>query len=305
MGVTLRLLNRSYRRIKTFLLQNRPPLITTAFFTLIHLLDKRMAHRQPSSVQRSMDLLWRQLYFARFDRNSSERLFLQTQHPLAYASDDYRWPRGAISDNSRNPLFNLKLNQILGFPEKIHLMDLGCAGGGFVRSMLEDGHTAIGLEGSDGPRRGLLGEWGNIPRHLFTCDITKEFSIVDPYGTLVAFDVITAWEVFEHIEETSINGLLQQIARHLRPGGYFICSIDLLPDGNPLTGAVYHRTLRPADWWKNKLREQKFEIVCNHGFVMEDFVRGNGNSLKDWVPNEVSGIHIVAQKGTTLPSTTQ
>ncbi|MCE0484488.1 MAG: class I SAM-dependent methyltransferase [Methylacidiphilales bacterium] len=258
-----------------------------------------MAYRQQDKFERLTDVLWRQGYFSRFGENSSERLYVQTNHPLAYASDDHRLPRGAINDNSRNPRFNSRLYAFLGYPRKIRLMDLGCAGGGFVRSMLEDGHQAIGLEGSDGARRALLGEWGNIPRHLFTGDITKDFTVVDAAAQPVSFDVITAWEVLEHIAEEDIDGLLQRIARKLRPEGYFICSIDLLPDGNPLTGAVYHKTLRPAAWWRDKFQGQGFTICTNHGFAMEDFVRGNGSSLKDWVPDERTGIHIVAKVKTS------
>jgi len=291
----LRLTNKLYRRIKTFLLTHRPPVITPLFFLLLQFLDKKMAHRKQSEIERCTDLLWRQNYFARFPKNSPHRIFVRTNHPVAYASDDHLLPRGSINDNSRNARFNVKLYQFLNFPETIYLMDFGCAGGGFVRSMLEDGHVAIGLEGSDHAKRSLLGEWGNIPHHLFTCDVTKDFAVIDLQNKPVIFDVITAWEVFEHIAEEEVAGLLRRIALHLQLGGYFICSIDLLPDGNPLTGAVYHKTLRPADWWRGAFKEQGFEIRDDHPFVMEDFVRGNGSSLKDWVPNENSGIHIVAQ----------
>src|SRR4051794_6776152 len=38
--------------------------------------------------------------------------------------------------------------------------------------------------------------------------------------------------------------------------GYFIGSVDLLPDGNPLIGAVYHQTLETPEWWERRLAAQ-------------------------------------------------
>ena len=176
------------------------------------------------------------------------------------------------------------------------MLDLGCAGGGLVRSFLEDGHVAIGIEGSDISKRSVSGEWDNIPYHLFTCDIAQPFQVVDAAQNPFLFDLITAWEVFEHIPENKVPGVLENIYRHLKPGGYVIVSIDLLPDGNPISGAVYHQTLKPASWWIGLFEKQKFLLPKDHGFEAEDMVRGNGLTIKDWWPAHGNGIHIVAQK---------
>jgi 2-polyprenyl-3-methyl-5-hydroxy-6-metoxy-1,4-benzoquinol methylase len=292
----LRAANRLYRRIKTYLLLNKPPLVTPIFFRLTNVVDKRLSGRKQSEAGRLANTLWKQQYFQRWQRPGENRFRVVTMHPIAYSSDDHRFPRGTILDNSVNERFNCRLYELLGFKEDLKFLDLGCAGGGLVRSYLEDGYMACGLEGSDSSKKFRSGEWDTIPYHLFTADITKEFSIIDEKNQPVQFDAVTAWDVFEHIPEDLLDGLISGIGRHLRPNGYFIGSIDLLPDGNPLTGAVYHKTLRPKEWWNNQFSTRGFRIVTDHPLVAEDMVRGNGQSLKDWHPSDGFGVHIVVQK---------
>ena len=108
--------------------------------------------------------------------------------------------------------------------------------------------------------------------------------------------MITSWEVLEHIPEGALPALIDSIFQHLKPGGYFIGSVDLLRDGNPLTGADYHLTLRPACWWEEQFRSRGLVKAKDHAFTTEDMVRGNGLSLKDWSPDDGGGIHLVLQK---------
>ncbi len=130
------------------------------------------------------------------------KFILYTNRPVAVDSPDHLFPYGVKQDNSRNPLFNKKLYALLG-RKPLHILDFGCAGGGFVKDCLDDGHIAIGLEGSDYCKRTGRAEWSTIPDHLFTCDITAPFFLkaVNDLGeeTDVKFDVITAWEFMEHI----------------------------------------------------------------------------------------------------------
>ncbi len=289
----IRLIERSYRRTKVALLTRKPPVITEVFFRSQSILD-RFLSRRATPRNRKSNILWVQDYLDSY-ANGRPCFNIETDHPVALGSADHLHPRGAISDNSVNYRFNLKVYELLRGHETISLMDLGCAGGGLVRSFLQDGHTAIGLEGSDAPKRMQTGEWGTIPFNLYTCDITRPFRVTLG-GQPFQFDVITAWEVLEHIPETSVAGLIDSISLHLRPGGYFIGSVDLLPDGNPLTGAVYHLTLKPASWWEQRFREKQLVKVQPCPFAPEDMVRGNGLSLKDWSPDDSSGIHLVLQK---------
>ncbi|MGA2372144.1 MAG: class I SAM-dependent methyltransferase [Candidatus Korobacteraceae bacterium] len=290
----IRLANRNYRRIKTALLTHQPPVITGLFFRLLSLMDGRLAKRKQTPLESQANMLWKQRYLESYQQGCP-RFAVETAHAVAAGSADHVHPRGAFYDNSVNPRFNLKVYELLRPQQKISIMDLGCAGGGMVRSFLEDSHDAIGLEGSDVARRTKSGEWDTIPFNLFTCDLTKPFQVTR-LGRPFQFDLITAWEVLEHIPDAALTGMIDSIVLHLRPGGYFIGSVDLLPDGNPLIGAVYHQTLEPAAWWEQRFCERGFVKVAKHPFTTEDMVRGHGLSLKDWSPEDGHGIHLILQK---------
>jgi len=119
---------------------------------------------------------------------------------VAIETTDHQLPSGAIRGSTTHPDFNRALRKLL-CGTKFRLLDLGCAGGGLVRSFLQEGVEAIGIEGSDHPRRMGLGEWNRCPLHLFTYDITEPFQLEFATNEIVQFDVITAWEVLEHIPE--------------------------------------------------------------------------------------------------------
>jgi hypothetical protein len=104
------------------------------------------------------------------------KFVLKTNKPVAFDSPDHIVPRGTKYDNTRNMLFNKKLEALFGH-RSLYVLDLGCAGGGFVKDCLEDGHFAVGLEGSDYSKKLERAEWRTIPANLFTCDITEDFSL--------------------------------------------------------------------------------------------------------------------------------
>ena len=176
-------------------------------------------------------------------------------------------------------------------------MDLGCAGGAFVKSFLEDGFTAVGIEGSIVAREFRLHEWDTIPLHLFTADISLPFQVIDcANNKRILFDCITSWDVLEHIREDRIERLIENITAHLQSSGIFVASIDTLPDSDPTQGIDYHLTVHEKDWWIEKFREKGLVPLDSHPFEVRDFVRGNGLSLKDWDPDDGHGFHVVLRK---------
>ena len=235
------------------------------------------------------------VYFSRFSREAPP-FRLSAKSEIASASSDHLWPHGTLHDNSCNPAFNRKLCHLLNYKPDLRVLDLGCSGGAFVRSILEDGYTAIGLEGSDVSKKLQGGEWGAIPLHLFTCDIAAPFTICFAQGKSVLFDVVTAWEVLEHIPEQMISGLADNIFRNLREGGFFIASVATFRDSNPISGAVYHCTVKSREWWLEKFSEKGFEEFHGHSFQTGDWVRGNGKGLTDWHPDDGHGFHLVLRK---------
>jgi SAM-dependent methyltransferase len=186
-------------------------------------------------------------------------------------------PHGTARDNSQNPLFNQKL--WLLFPNrKVSVLDIGCSGGGFVKSCVDQGYEAIGLEGSDYSQKTGRAEWGTIPERLFTCDATTDFSlfVTDPGLGLrqpARFDVITAWEFIEHIAEADLPAVCRNVDRHLIFDGLWAMSVS--PNEEIINGVRLHQTVRERNWWLDFFRDQGWtnrdELV---GYFGNDWVRG-------------------------------
>ena len=194
---------------------------------------------------------------------------------IAFDSPDYLHPHGTKHDNSKNPRFNKKLYKLYSkVIPPLKILDLGSAGGGFVKSCIDDGCFAIGLEGSDYSKRLKRAEWRTIPKYLFTCDISKNFSIFSK-KEILKFEVITAWEVLEHISEDRIDILIKNIKKHLSDQGLFIASVSNNSDSP--NGVEMHQTQRPKDWWIKKFENQSFREEKNLlKFFKRDFVRSIG-----------------------------
>src|SRR4051794_1825047 len=122
---------------------------------------------------------------------------IETQKPVAYDSPDHIQPVGTALDNSTSRRFNRKLFDYIP-PREVRLLDIGCSGGGQVKSILDDGGFAVGIEGSDYSRKKKRAEWATIPGHLFTADVTVPFTLSEEDGaggrSPLRFNVITAWE---------------------------------------------------------------------------------------------------------------
>jgi SAM-dependent methyltransferase len=208
-----------------------------------------------------------------------------TDHPVALDSDDHVRPGGTMHDNSRNRRFNRAAYAL--FPPGRHplkILDLGCAGGGFVKDCLDDGHHAVGLEGSDystkwdGPggtpqerasrRPGRRAEWATIPDNLFTADITRPFAITAD-GAPARFDLVTAWEVMEHIREDALPALCHNVRKHLAPDGLWVMSVSPQPGD-------YHVCVHDRPWWLRVMAANGFlhrDELLPH-FTPDDWVRG-------------------------------
>lgn len=201
---------------------------------------------------------------------------LVTDAPIAYESLDHLYPHGTIRDNTRYPRFVKKCEDLLGGTEDLSFLDLGCSGGGMVLEAALRGHLSIGLEGSDCSLKEQRAEWRLLGNRLQTCDITKAFRLENGKGELQRFDIITAWEVMEHIAEEDLPQLFQNILLHLKSGGYFIASIANWEDVDSVSGVNWHITMRPYQWWKTKFEENGF-VVCSELLQPIDLARGAYN----------------------------
>lgn len=208
-----------------------------------------------------------------------------TDHPHALESVDFRYPHGSVRDNSTNPHFNARLYELIPATQ-VRLLDLGCAGGGLVKSILDDGGFAVGLDGSIAPQARGLGEWTTIPGNLFCADITRPFRVETrsvKFGSYAhpQFNIVTAWEVLEHIKEADLPGVMMNVKQHLMFDGFFVGSIN---SQSYMQGHLeYHRTQRPKSWWVEMMATWGFKHAADlEAHFGDDLIRGQWRSEDDF-----------------------
>jgi 2-polyprenyl-3-methyl-5-hydroxy-6-metoxy-1,4-benzoquinol methylase len=217
------------------------------------------------------------------------RIMIQTTREVAYDSPDHKIPYGTRLNNSRHQRFNQKLYELYGIDVPLWVLDLGCSGGGFIKDCMDDGCMGVGIEGSDYSKKLRRAEWRTIPENLFTADITAPFEISGEFPAgqrRLQFDVITCWEVMEHIHERDIPAMVENVKKHLRPGGLWIMSVALCDDIH--NGVNLHQTVKPKTWWVEKL--EGLGVHCVDAYVNyfnTQFVRGPKDTCRP-------GFHLVA-----------
>jgi 2-polyprenyl-3-methyl-5-hydroxy-6-metoxy-1,4-benzoquinol methylase len=191
-----------------------------------------------------------------YSRKFMTKFIVETKHPIAFDSPDHLNPLGTKNDNLTCIPFISDLEGTFG--NRFHVMDLGCAGGLLVHDFVRRGHIALGLEGSDYNIQNHSGEWPVLyQKNLFTCDISRKYSVfIDENGEKMPFlcDVISAWEVVEHIPPERLGVFFENIRKHLRIGGQFFGSISI----NPCicNGCTYHQSLFSKDVWQYNLLQK-------------------------------------------------
>lgn len=89
---------------------------------------------------------------------------------------------------------------------------------------------------------------GAVIRHRFDPAISEISTIPLPH-----YDLITNTDVLEHLDETEIGTVLDEIARHSDNAIFLIDTREartILPNGENA-----HATVRPAEWWLARIRE--------------------------------------------------
>lgn len=209
--------------------------------------------------------------------SSSSCIIVETNKPIAFDSPDHLIPWGTANNNSKNYRFNEKIYQIYyDYAKPLKVLDIGCAGGGFVKECLDDGCFAVGLEGSDYSKKFKRAEWATIPNNLFTCDVTENFDILidtDGQREPVQFDVVTSWELMEHIATDKIEAVATNIKKHLSPHGLWMMSVATVDD--IVNGVNLHQTVQPREWWVKKFESLGlYQLDSFITFFNTQFVRG-------------------------------
>lgn len=212
---------------------------------------------------------------------------------IAFESNDYLEPESTVEGLHTADWFVHETVKLFD-AKKIRYLDIGCGGGALAFSFFKAGHFSLGLDGSDHCKKNSHGFWNKV-NFLNTCDVSQPFS-VNQHNEVVKFELITMWEVFEHIPETSIDAVLQNIRSNLSADGFFIGSISTLEYVNLQTGTEYHVTLQDKAWWSEKFKQ--------NGLVMVDLpipvtacYRGVGNRYQDphsYITNPEAGFHFAA-----------
>ena len=224
---------------------------------------------------------------------NGEKIYLKAVSTLASESPDHLEPHGTRRDNTKNIAFNNKLYKLWESSKQLKILDLGCAGGGFVKDCIDGGHLGIGIDGSDYSKRTGRGEWNTIPNYLFTGDITKEFRLlVEGAEERLLFDVITLWDVMEHIDKKDIDGVLDNLRANLSRDGIIIMSVGCEED--IINGVKLHQTVEQIDWWLSKFSDKDLRVVEGYNkYFRNQWVKG--------VYKYKSGFNIVLARYDSFP----
>ena len=203
-----------------------------------------------------------------------------TDYPVAYTSPDHIQPWGTARDNTTDLGFIAEIEAYFN-NKKIKTLDIGCSGGQLTVDFFSRGHEAIGIEGSDYSVKNNRANWPlYYNKLLFTCDATKPYQLIDSNNNPVKLDLITAWEVVEHIHPDDLNIFFTNIVKHMHEESIFCASISTAPD--VINNTVLHQSVFTEKYWKSSILCNYFKIDV---FPFTNKVRAGG-----------TGFHILAKK---------
>jgi hypothetical protein len=98
-----------------------------------------------------------------------------------------------------------------------------------------------------------------LNRHL--ADFSDHFKVADLQrpvrlgldGGDLKFDLVTSFEVLEHIDESHVPTFIESMKNHLKLGGVLLCTASLVD------GLDVHVTVKTRDWWGEKFESAGFK----------------------------------------------
>lgn len=83
------------------------------------------------------------------------------------------------------------------------------------------------------------------------------------------FDIVTCFDVLEHLDEQDAIALTEEITRSMAPDGVAVMSISLRPSISvDIFGDNLHRTVKSADWWKSIIEFDEVELTPSGGTMV-------------------------------------
>lgn len=163
-------------------------------------------------------------------------------------------------DGYRNPLTSPGIRTTFRFADLIRSvgprhLDVGC-GLGFVVEALRKPpfrKSSYGVDVSDvacNEANQRLGQ--NLAQTMVDAKI--------PHANLW-FDLVTCFDVLEHLDECDILNMKAEILRVLKRGALCLVNISLRESlTKDMHGNSVHRTVRPAQWWDEIFRFDRYEV---------------------------------------------
>lgn len=119
-------------------------------------------------------------------------------------------------------------------------LDLGSGTGAMVNFARKMGINAYGVDLINGPEHWFI-------HH----DLTQPLQLMNEEGDFQQVDVMTCFEVAEHIEERYAGVLCDTIARHMTEGGVLVFS-----SAPPGQAGEHHVNCQPSYYWRSLLKER-------------------------------------------------
>jgi len=203
----------------------------------------------------------------------SNNFKLITKFPIAKDSPDHTRPLGTRLDSSRSNRYLQKCEEWLSQHDKQSgvILDLGCAGGGCVEDFVNKGYDAYGLEGSNYSQKRKRSAWRTIPDRLFTCDVSRPFTIMRG-EEILKFDIIQSFEVMEHIKRKRLKFFFKNIHKHMKDDGIFIGSFSTRKGG-----WKYHQTVMNKDKWMQYIEQLGIFEFVQLEWEWNDYLRKSEN----------------------------
>lgn len=209
-----------------------------------------------------------------------------TQHKVAYDSPDHIQPHGTARDNFTSIPFIEEIENYYDF-KKINFLDIGCSGGQLVVDFHNRGNFSVGIEGSDYSLRVGRANWPNYGNNiLFTADAVKPYEIT-LNSNKVLFDLITAWEVVEHIAYDDLENFFINVSNNLNDGGIFLASVATHEDvvnGQRLHQSVFEEAVWISEVFPNILKNTNLKL---YKYPFKNWVRGGAQSFHIMLKKEI------------------
>jgi 2-polyprenyl-3-methyl-5-hydroxy-6-metoxy-1,4-benzoquinol methylase len=149
------------------------------------------------------------------------------------------------------------------YPNTETTLDVGAAIGDFTAAWLKLGVDAYALEGSEQCVEKLV-----IPRErMIIADL--RFPIDLPVDVPQKYDMVTCWEVAEHIEREYVVPFIQNLAKFVEDDGVLAMSICTKK-------GRYHCTVEPLEWWFMQFKMGGFTHTGNEDLFRDLAGRAHG-----------------------------